>query len=61
MKYKSLTAIPDFENDDILFTYEVSKLAIKKKVTRLLMIADELFFFFNLDKNHCFPVDFIRL
>ena len=24
------------------------------------MLVDERFFF-NLDKNHCFPVDFIRL
>ena len=58
MKYKSLTAIPDFENDDILFIYGAMA-CYKKRVFWLLMIVDE-WFFLNVDINRCFPVDFIR-
>ena len=60
IKYKSLTAIPDFKNDDIMFIYGAMA-CYKKRVTWLLMLVDEWFFFSNLDKNHCFPVDFIWL
>ena len=44
IKYKSLTAIPDFEDDDILFIYEAMA-CYKKRVTWLLMLVDERFFF----------------
>ena len=60
IKYKSLTAIPDFKNDDILFIYGAIA-CYKKRVTWLLMLVDERFCFLNLDKNHGYTVDFIRL
>ena len=56
-KVKSLTAIPNFKNDNILFIYGAMA-CYKKRVTWLLMLVDERFFS-NLDKNHCFLVDFI--
>ena len=58
IEYKSVTAIPDFENE-ILFIYRAMA-CYKKRVTWLLMLVDQRFFF-NLDKNYCFSVDIIRL
>ena len=44
IKYKSLTAIPDFKNGDILFIHGAMA-CYKKKVTWLLMLVDGRFFF----------------